>query len=1000
MKKTSKLMLSLLLALVFVFQMAVPMASAAPANGVEVSDQVYLNYRLTAEVEAEPSEEGAEGELVYQEIVATDQEAKLGGICEITLDGTRLTAYGAGAFLSDVLNGKDISIEVPAGYYVSALCLRSEGSEASPVDLLEYATADASSADLKLTSEALTVTEDDTVYLNSDRITGDANAASYVLDVTLTQITDAMIEGLQVKDEKGTVLDSTTETPDAPEAGELQSFAGWKLTYFTNGTSVLVGANASIDPYDSCILTAKFEPIIYPVTVAANAVVINAGETPEFSASVSSDELGGELGISDPVFTVKDSDGNTVDPANLSAGGYTLYVEGGKITRNGEAFPSTNCNISYAPATLTVNESQPEPSTEPSPEPSTEPSTEPSPEPSTEPTVPPTASPAEKIDITVTAKAPKFDAAKNEYVEGGCELSGALTKGDEPKVEYKVELSADGKTCTVTPTAVKVMRGEEDVTDAYNIKTEAYQYTLPTVTITAKAPKYDSTEKKFVADGYTQNPATLQDGDTIASVEYAIGTDNKCMPSHAVIKNNNKDVTNKYSISYVASEAGVQPTDPERGTLTITAKDGSWTYDGTAHTCTDYDVTGLADGDKIESVTFKSSSTITNAGTQNNEIEAVVIKDSNNNDVTSQYSIVYQPGTLTVNKRSITLTVGNVNITDGSSFTIGNGNVKVTLSGEGLAEKQSLSVNCKIYQGNTVLSTASEVGTYALRITGWTIKDANDNVVSKDNYNVSTKDGTLTIKKEAKDLPLTITAKDGTWTYDGKAHTCTDYDVSGLVDGDTIASVTFTATSTITDAGTQKNEITNVVIKDSSGNIVDSGKYKITRVAGTLTVKKFPLTIKAESASKTYDGKPLENKNVTAGKLASTDHKLSVSYTVYNSKGNKVNSPTEVGTYTKKITDYKIMSGNTDVTKNYDIKLEDGTLTIKSSNGSTTPKTGDESNLGLWIGLLAFSAVVVLAVVVFIVIKNKKKNAENIEEFDDTDPGTEPDTDPGNDDKQ
>ena len=1002
MKKTSKLMLSLLLALVFVFQMAVPMASAAPANGVEVSDQVYLNYRLTAEVEAEPSEEGAEGELEYQDIVATDQEAKLGGICEITLDGTRLTAYGAGAFLSDVLNGKDISIKVPAGYYVSALCLRSEGSEASPVDLLEYATADASSADLKLTSEALTVTEDDTVYLNSDRITGDANAASYVLDVTLTRITDAMTEGLQVKDEKGTVLDSTTETPDAPEAGELQSFAGWKLTYFTNGTSVLVDANAPIAPYDSCILTAKFEPIIYPVTVAANAVVINAGETPEFSASVSSDELSGELGISDPVFTVKDSDGNTVDPASLSAGGYTLYVEGGKITRNGEAFPSTNCNISYAPATLTVNESQPEPSTEPSPEPSTEPSTEPSPEPSTEPTVPPTASPAEKIDITVTANAPEFDAENNKYIENGYDSTNVtLADGDKLDVEYEVKLSEDGKTCTVTPTAVKVMHGEEDVTANYNIKPEACQpYTLPTVTITAKAPKYDSTKKAFEADGY-ENSSTLENNDKIESVVLEVKSDNTCEPSGAVIKDaNGNTVTNKYSISYVASEAGVQPTDPERGTLTIKAKDGTWTYDGTAHTCTDYDVTGLADGDKIESVTFKSSSTITNAGTQNNEIEAVVIKAADGKDVTSQYSIVYQPGTLTVNKRSITLTVGNVNITDGSSFTIGNGNVKVTLSGEGLAEKQKLSVNCKIYQGNTVLSTASEVGTYALKITGWTIKDANDNVVSENNYNVSTKDGTLTIKKEAKDLPLTVTAKDGTWTYDGKAHTCTDYDVSGLVDGDTIASVTFTATSTITDAGTQKNEITNVVIKDSSGNIVDSGKYKITRVAGTLTVKKFPLTIKAESASKTYDGKPLENKNVTAGKLASTDHKLSVSYTVYNSKGNKVNSPTEVGTYTKKITDYKIMSGNTDVTKNYDIKLEDGTLTIKSSNGSTTPKTGDESNLGLWIGLLAFSAVVVLAVVVFIVIKNKKKNAENIEEFDDTDPGTEPDTDPGNDDKQ
>ena len=55
----------------------------------------------------------------------------------------------------------------------------------------------------------------------------------------------------------------------------------------------------------------------------------------------------------------------------------------------------------------------------------------------------------------------------------------------------------------------------------------------------------------------------------------------------------------------------------------------------------------------------------------------------------------------------------------------------------------------------------------------------------------------------------------------------------------------------------------------------------------------------------------------------------------------------------------------------------DGTLTIKPSdkNNSNSPKTGDTANLGLWIGLLAGSAVLVLAIVAFVVIKNKKKNA-------------------------
>ena len=1044
MKKTSKLLLSLLLALVFVFQLAAPMASAAPANGVEVSDSVYLNYRLTAEV-AKTEGEGTE----FAQINGEDEDSKLGGTCEVTLGDEAVSRDGASAFLSSVLNGKDIGIEVPSGYYVSALCLCADGSEASAVDLLEYATADASSANLTLTSDALTVTEDETRYLNSERVTGDANTApSFVLDIRLSKIDpDAPIK---VTDGSGNEL-SSTQAPEAAAPEAHQHFAGWKLTY-ENGSSVLVDAGAAIAPYANCKLEAVFENNVYPVTVSANSPTIELGQTAEFTASVESAELS-DLSITDPEFTLKDKDENTVSQDALTAGTYTLLVSGGRIMSGGEDI-TAYCNISYVPGTLTVNAAQADPA--PTPIAITITANPPIPDGdgstfkadgytvtpadalidgdkiqegsvtltvskdaegkwvctpsgavitdaadaevaenkyaityvagSTEPI----AVQADPIEITITAKPPKFDVEKNEYWEDGCTSEGLLPD-DKLSVTYDIKVE-NGK-CTSTPKTVTITRtvdgAETDVTASYAITpVSSASIDLPTLTIKANTPKYDSANKKFVEDGFVQIPATLDSGDTVASVAYTIGADNKCTPSGAVIKNaDNKDVTNKYFITYEPSEAGVIPADPTRGTLTITAKSREWTYDGKAHTCTDYEVSGLVDGDTVKSVTFKSTSTITDAGTQKNEIDTVIIKDKDGNDVTAQYTLDSKPGELKVNKRSITMSVGNVNITNGSTFTISSSTVKVTLSGDGLAENQKLSVTCKIYQNGKALDSAKDEGTYELRITGYEFKDAGGNTVSKDNYNVTTNNGTLTIKKDAKNLPLTITAKDGTWTYDGKAHTCTDYEVSGLVDGDTVKSVTFKSTSTITDAGTAKNEIDKVVIVDKNGNAVDSGKYKVSLAAGTLTVKKYPLTIKAESASKTYDGKALENKNVTAGKLASTDHKLSVSYTVYNSKGNKVNSPIEVGTYTKKITDYKIMSGSVDVTKNYDVKTEDGTLTIKSSdkNNSNSPKTGDESNLGLWIGLLAFSAVVVLAVVVFIVIKNKKKNSETYDDYEDTD---------------
>lgn len=43
------------------------------------------------------------------------------------------------------------------------------------------------------------------------------------------------------------------------------------------------------------------------------------------------------------------------------------------------------------------------------------------------------------------------------------------------------------------------------------------------------------------------------------------------------------------------------------------------------------------------------------------------------------------------------------------------------------------------------------------------------------------------------------------------------------------------------------------------------------------------------------------------------------------------------------------------------------------------PKTGDEANLGLWTGLLVFSAVVILTVAVSLVNRNKKRNSGSVE---------------------
>ena len=93
----------------------------------------------------------------------------------------------------------------------------------------------------------------------------------------------------------------------------------------------------------------------------------------------------------------------------------------------------------------------------------------------------------------------------------------------------------------------------------------------------------------------------------------------------------------------------------------------------------------------------------------------------------------------------------------------------------------------------------------------------------------------------------------------------------------------------------------------------------------------------AVSDSKTYDGKALTNKSVKSTSLANSDHKLSADYEVYDSNGNSIkNGPVDVGVYVKKVSNIKITSGTTDVTSNYEITTEDGTLTIRTASGGTS----------------------------------------------------------------
>ena len=61
-------------------------------------------------------------------------------------------------------------------------------------------------------------------------------------------------------------------------------------------------------------------------------------------------------------------------------------------------------------------------------------------------------------------------------------------------------------------------------------------------------------------------------------------------------------------------------------------------------------------------------STLTNVGTKANEIERITILDSENRDVTANYEITKQSGTLSVTPRALIVAAENVRIAAGSAL--------------------------------------------------------------------------------------------------------------------------------------------------------------------------------------------------------------------------------------------------------------------------------------------------------------------------------------------
>ena len=211
-------------------------------------------------------------------------------------------------------------------------------------------------------------------------------------------------------------------------------------------------------------------------------------------------------------------------------------------------------------------------------------------------------------------------------------------------------------------------------------------------------------------------------------------------------------------------------------------------------------------------------------------------------------------------------------------------------------------------------------------------------------YRVTVQDGTLTVTPPDI-VNVTVNLLDQSLSYNGKAQNVdsalnTAYTVTGLAAGDELT----VNVAALGADGSRMSSVTNAGSYTLQASIsgYDTAKYNVT-VANTakLTVSPYAVIAVADSASKTYDGKPLVNNNVTAPLLEG--HKFrdgdGVSIAIYDSNNVlRSDGAVAVGVYTKKITAVHIVDAqNNEVTANYALTYADGTLTILAPDVTPSP---------------------------------------------------------------
>ena len=313
-----------------------------------------------------------------------------------------------------------------------------------------------------------------------------------------------------------------------------------------------------------------------------------------------------------------------------------------------------------------------------------------------------------------------------------------------------------------------------------------------------------------------------------------------------------------------------------------------------------YEVTGL-----------KAEAKGTNFGTYDTVITDTATVTKGGVDVTDKVIVNVTKGTLTISKRDVTLTSGSASrVYNKEALTNG----EVTVSGDGFAKNEGATY--------TVTGSQTEVGesdntfTYELKSN-----------TKASNYNITKKEGKLSITPVTDEVTVTIKGNSKTTPYNGTVQSVSGYTVESI-SNTLYTSTDFTlngqAMATGKDAATYPMNLSATQFVNNNTNF-SNVKFEIAE-DGQLVINPRAVTLTSETASKDYDGTPLTRLNVKIeGNFVDgevTEVKATGSVT-YVSEGDVTNT-------------IVITKGENFKESNYSITKHEGTLSITEVDAEVT----------------------------------------------------------------